>query len=544
LQSTKDKISDLTATKDDLDGFMKNVFNPGIDNGYEEFKNNLIDIYGKITETTGIENPWGNYFTQLADGSLQLKDGAQWVDAYTEANALLSLALSNTTEELGVQNSVLAEHEEQNAEFVSQKEEARAKAVELNQTIAEETQKYNELATAAGMAGDAAAGAGGAASQAGQQIELAGEGIANGASNAQAGADGFNDAADTLVDAQGKAEGATEGLETASNELATTKDAILATATDLKGAQDAATAAQTTIAGVVKTISTDAATALTTMDTTAASIVLTAKGMMEAIKTAVTDSIDAIATAGSDVATALVEAMSDILTTTAGDDLANTFLSALKSGITIRKIGLTQEASGVGKAVLSAFSDYLNYGSGSSIGANVVDGMAAGIRAGRSSVISAAIAVARAAITAAKNTLGIRSPSAVFREAIGAQVGAGMGLGILDSEGKVISSVEKLAGDMQNAVLGARMQDAVIQQGSSIGAMAIASGAQLLVGIPTGDEGDRNQPIDYVLLARAIWQEAPPSWVVEDVNGEYIAALTEPTVSAIQSRKLKNRKKG
>ncbi|MEG2702411.1 MAG: phage tail tape measure protein, partial [Clostridia bacterium] len=94
LQSTKDKISDLTATKDDLDGFMKNVFSPGIDNGYEEFKNNLIDIYGKITEATGIENPWGNYFTQLADGSLQLKDGAQWVDAYTEANALLSLALS------------------------------------------------------------------------------------------------------------------------------------------------------------------------------------------------------------------------------------------------------------------------------------------------------------------------------------------------------------------------------------------------------------------------------------------------------------------
>lgn len=551
-KAVKEEWDRLKEQSESLSGLYDDIFeHANGDGGALAFHDNLTKIYNLIKENTDIENPLAGFVNVLADGTVVFAEGQDCITAYDTAQTQLAMAVANATDAFNIQNGTLLESYSKTEEYNNLSAETRAKIQELNDTIIAETNAYNEMAGAADKsadattkAGDAAAEAGAAAAATGQQFELAGQGITNGATEAQTGAEGFSEAADTLADAQGKAEGATEGLETASDELATTKDSILATASDIKGAQDAATAAQTTIAEIVKTISTDAATALTTMTETAASIVLTAQGMMEAIQTAVTDSIDAIAAAGSEVATALVKAIADILTATAGDTLADTLLNALKSGITNRKDGITQEAGSVGSAALNAFASYLNYGSGSSIGSNVVNGMASGIRAGRSSVISAATAVARAAITAAKNALGIRSPSAVFRDAIGAQVSAGMGLGILDNEGEVINSVTKLAAAMQNAVLGAKMQDAVVQQGSYIGAMAAASGEHLLAGVPTSDGGGGDPPIDYVLLARAIWQEAPPSFVLEDVNGEYIAELTEPTVSAIQSRKMKNRKKG
>ncbi len=541
----------LKAQSDSLNGLYSDVFDNNFGGNAQLFEENLTDIYNLIKENTDIAEPLDDYVTVLADGTVEFLEWQDATTAFSEAQTQFGIAVGNVTEAFEKQNGVLAEHESQNDEYIAQKEEARAKAAELNDIIAEETQKYNELSAAAANSADANANAaaaaedaGAAASGAADSFELAGKGVTNGAADAQAGADGFNEAADTIAEAQDKAEGATAGLESASGELTETASTILATAADILGAQDAATAAQTAIATIVSTIGTDAATALATMTETAASITLTAQGMMEAIQTAVTDSMDAIANAGADVATALVDAIAAILTATAGDTLARTLLNALKSGIANRKTLLTQEAGSAGSAALNAFASYLNHGAGSGIGASVTNGMAAGIRAGRSSVINAAIAVARAAIAAAKDELGIRSPSSVFRAEIGAQVSAGMGLGILDNEGAVTGSVAKLAADMQNAVLGAQMQDAVVRQGRYIGAMAQASGAHLLSGVETGG-GDTDDPvIDYILLARAIWQEAPPSMVLEDLNGEYIAELTEPTVSAIQSRKLKSRKKG
>ena len=66
------------------------------------------------------------------------------------------------------------------------------------------------------------------------------------------------------------------------------------------------------------------------------------------------------------------------------------------------------------------------------IGKNIVEGIANGISAAASSIADAAKNAAQAALNAAKDFLGIHSPSSVFREQIGRNMGAGIASGIAD----------------------------------------------------------------------------------------------------------------
>ncbi len=77
----------------------------------------------------------------------------------------------------------------------------------------------------------------------------------------------------------------------------------------------------------------------------------------------------------------------------------------------------------------------------------IVDGIAGGISDGASKIISAAKDAAMAALHAAESALGINSPSKVFREDVGHNVGAGMGLGITDQ----IPVVTKAGHDLAQA---------------------------------------------------------------------------------------------
>ena len=80
-----------------------------------------------------------------------------------------------------------------------------------------------------------------------------------------------------------------------------------------------------------------------------------------------------------------------------------------------------------------------------SIGSNIIDGISSGITGAVGRLVSAAMDAAKAAFSAAKEFLGIRSPSRLFRDQIGAQVAQGMALGITDNTGAVTNAMTRLS---------------------------------------------------------------------------------------------------
>lgn len=80
------------------------------------------------------------------------------------------------------------------------------------------------------------------------------------------------------------------------------------------------------------------------------------------------------------------------------------------------------------------------------IGAQMMYGIAHGIQSYQSVVVNAMINAVWAAVNAAQQTLGIASPSKVFEQLIGAQVGAGMARGIVGSTPQVVGATQGLAG--------------------------------------------------------------------------------------------------
>jgi ElaB/YqjD/DUF883 family membrane-anchored ribosome-binding protein len=102
------------------------------------------------------------------------------------------------------------------------------------------------------------------------------------------------------------------------------------------------------------------------------------------------------------------------------------------------------------KNVIKAGMDEIKNQDWKSIGTAITDGVAQGIRNGQSTVINAAVEVAAAALAAAKARLGIASPSKVFREQIGENIGEGWAKGIEDTSGDVLGSVSDISKGITN----------------------------------------------------------------------------------------------
>ena len=102
----------------------------------------------------------------------------------------------------------------------------------------------------------------------------------------------------------------------------------------------------------------------------------------------------------------------------------------------------------IGENAWSAFNDIDWY----SIGSNIISGIVNGIWNGASRIANAAKEAASNALQAAKNFLGIKSPSRVFRVQVGEMIGAGMALGIKDSEKDVNRAIDRLDADMINGL--------------------------------------------------------------------------------------------
>ena len=81
----------------------------------------------------------------------------------------------------------------------------------------------------------------------------------------------------------------------------------------------------------------------------------------------------------------------------------------------------------------------------SSVGSNICDGIASGIDSGWSWLKNKVSSVASSLLDKAKSALGIHSPSRLFRDIVGLNIGYGIGEGIEASEGSVVGTVSNLA---------------------------------------------------------------------------------------------------
>lgn len=79
------------------------------------------------------------------------------------------------------------------------------------------------------------------------------------------------------------------------------------------------------------------------------------------------------------------------------------------------------------------------------IGSNIISGIQNGITSGWNWLINTVSNVANSLLNTAKNVLGIHSPSTVFRDEVGLNIGYGIGEGIEDSESYVLKSVSGIA---------------------------------------------------------------------------------------------------
>lgn len=80
-----------------------------------------------------------------------------------------------------------------------------------------------------------------------------------------------------------------------------------------------------------------------------------------------------------------------------------------------------------------------------SVGSNICSGIQRGINSGWSWLSNTVYNLASSLLRSAKNALGIHSPSRVFRDEVGENIGLGVGEGIADSEGAILKSVDGVA---------------------------------------------------------------------------------------------------
>lgn len=80
-----------------------------------------------------------------------------------------------------------------------------------------------------------------------------------------------------------------------------------------------------------------------------------------------------------------------------------------------------------------------------SVGSNICSGIADGINAGWNWLKTTVSNLASNLLSAAKSALGIHSPSRLFRDAVGLNIGYGIGEGIEEAEGSIISTVSGVA---------------------------------------------------------------------------------------------------
>lgn len=146
----------------------------------------------------------------------------------------------------------------------------------------------------------------------------------------------------------------------------------------------------------------------------------------------------------------IVSAVVQVIASFASTILSN-LPTILAQGITIiAKLvagliqAIPQVVAAIPQIIQSIVNTFGNY-DWLSIGRNIIQGIADGIKNAASLIVDAAKSAAQSAFEAAKSALGIQSPSKLFRDGVGAQIAAGIALGITDGSDMVDKALQDLS---------------------------------------------------------------------------------------------------
>ena len=191
--------------------------------------------------------------------------------------------------------------------------------------------------------------------------------------------------------------------------------------------------------GIKTTASTKWNNLKTTISTAWDNVKTTASSKWSTIKTTLSTAWDGIKTAASTKWDSLKSTIS-----TKWDNIKSNATSAwstIKSNLSSTWDTIKSTASSKWDSIKSTIQ---NKG-WSGIGSNICDGIKSGINSGWTALKNKVSEVATSLLDKAKAALGIHSPSRLFRDIVGLNIGYGIGEGIEASEGSVVDSVTGLA---------------------------------------------------------------------------------------------------
>lgn len=153
------------------------------------------------------------------------------------------------------------------------------------------------------------------------------------------------------------------------------------------------------------------------------------------IKNWASDAKNSITTWASNTKTSIANWASNTYTTISSK--VSSIKSTISSGFSSAKTSITSNL----QSAMSTIKGLDWY----SVGSNICSGIGNGISAGWSWLRSKVSSLAQNLLSAAKSALGIHSPSRLFRDAVGLNIGYGIGEGIEAAEGSVLDSVVGVA---------------------------------------------------------------------------------------------------
>ena len=107
-----------------------------------------------------------------------------------------------------------------------------------------------------------------------------------------------------------------------------------------------------------------------------------------------------------------------------------------------------------------------------SVGSNICSGIVDGINAGWEWLASTVSNLASSLLSAAKRALGIRSPSRVFRDEVGENIGLGIAEGVTDTKANVLKAVSSVAQSATDGIQGSKIKLGVDSSISGLGVVA------------------------------------------------------------------------
>lgn len=138
-------------------------------------------------------------------------------------------------------------------------------------------------------------------------------------------------------------------------------------------------------------------------------------------------------------------------------ELGGYVMEGLKDGITSRISAVVNTFNTVKSQITSKLQGLLTVAKNinwASIGVNIVNGIINGLNNGWQWLVNTVKNICNSLLKTAMSILGIHSPSRVFRDQIGENIGAGIEEGLDNSEGGILQSIKGISADMLSSFNG------------------------------------------------------------------------------------------